>query len=259
MKRYNRVTLILLFSFSTLLALTPQDSLTVRLIEEGDEYAEKLFDNQKALQKYQEAFCREPANYEVLWRMSRTLVDIGEHLPSTTETEKQAQLKMYEEALHYAQKAIEANPRGSMGYARRAIVNGRIALFRGVWDALDLVKQTKADCEKAIELDPTNATAYYVLARTHQKVCEKPKFVRWPLGLGWANLDEAIQLYEKAITLRPRFSMYRLDCARTYKELKNYEKAKEHLQILLSLPKADEDDDLFKKQATDLLKEMAAE
>lgn len=241
---------------SVLYSLPLQDSVVARYIAEGDEYAEQRFDNQKALSKYEEALKRAPNDYEVLWRISRTLVDIGEHIPAVNDSGKQAQLKMYEQSLAYARKAIEVNPNGSMGYTRRAIVNGRIALFRGVWDALDLVKQTKADCEKAIELDPKNATAYYVLARTHQKVCEKPKFVRWPLGLGWATLDDAVQLYEKAISLRPNFIMYRLDCARVYIERKEYEKAKEHLRVIPTLPKADEDDDLFKTQAAALLKEL---
>jgi tetratricopeptide (TPR) repeat protein len=140
-----------------------------------------------------------------------------------------------------------------MGYTREAIANGRIALFRGIWDALDLVKQTKADCEKAISLDANEPAAYYVLGRTNAKVCEKPKFVRWPLGLGWANMDDALKYYEKAIELRPTFIMYRLDCAKAYIDESEYAKAKEHLTKIASLSKEDEDDDMFRKEAKELL------
>lgn len=253
----RRILYFCLFLLSTGAALSQNAAVSVaQLIAEADVYAEQEFNNEKALQKYEEALRYDPQNYEVLWKLSRTLVDIGEHLPMTTEAEKQKQLQVYERALEYAKKAIAVNPQGSMGYVRRAIVNGRIALFRGVWDALDLVKQTKADCERAIELDPNNATAYYVLARTHQKVCEKPKVVRWPLGLGWATMDDAIRYYEKAISLRPTFIMYRLDCARAYIELKDYDKAKEHLRRISSLPKLDEDDDLFRIQASEILKKL---
>jgi FimV-like protein len=224
-----------------------------QLIAEGNNFSEKEFDNKKALEKYDEALSLSPNDYEILWRLSRTYVDIGEHLSSKTDAEKQKQLEFYEKSLDYAKKAIAANPQGAMGYTREAIANGRIALFRGVFESLSLVKQTRADCEKAISLDATEPAAYYVLGRTNAKLCEKPKFVRWPLGIGWANMDDAVKNYEKSIELRPNFIMYRLDCARAYVEMDEYGKAREHLMKIASLPKEDEDDDVFRKEALELL------
>ncbi len=224
-----------------------------QLIMEGNNFAEKTFDDQKALDMYNKALSLSPNDYEILWRLSRTYVDIGEHLPNKTDIEKQKQLEYYEKSLDFAKKAITANPKGAMGYTREAIANGRIALFKGVFESPGLVKQTKADCEKAILLDPIDATAYYVLGRTHAKVSEKPRFIRWPLGLGWANMDDAIKNYEKSIELRPNFIMYRIDCARAYVEMDEYAKAREHLTKIASLPKEDEDDDIFRKEALELL------
>jgi tetratricopeptide (TPR) repeat protein len=227
-----------------------------QLIAEGDNFSEKVFDNQKALDMYNEALSLSPDDYEILWRLSRTYVDIGEHLPNKTDAEKQKQLEFYEKSLDFAKKAAAANPKGAMGFTREAIANGRIALFRGIWDALDLVKQTKADCEKALSLDAADPAAYYVLGRTNAKVCEKPKIIRWPLGLGWANMDDAIKNYEKSIELRPNFIMYRLDCARAYVEEDEYGKARAHLIKIASLPKEDEDDDVFRKEALELLNKI---
>jgi len=101
-------------------------------------------------------------------------------LPAGTDQEKTKQLQTYERSLEYANKAIAANANGAMD-TQESIANGRIALFKGVWESLDLVKQTKADCEKAIALDPNDATAYYVFGRTHMKVSEKPRLSdgRW--------------------------------------------------------------------------------
>jgi FimV-like protein len=238
-------------------ATISRDSSSVsQLISEGNDFAEKLFDNQMALEKYTEALSLSPHDYEILWRLSRTFVDIGEHLAHKTDAEKQKQLEWYEKSLDFAKKAIEANPKGAMGYTRKAIANGRIALFRGVWESLDLVKQTKADCEKAISLDTTEPAAYYVLGRTNAKVCEKPRIIRWPLGLGWASMDDAVKNYEKSIELRPNFIMYRLDCARAYVEMDEYEKAREQLTKIASMSKEDEDDDVFRKEATELLEEI---
>lgn len=226
------------------------------LIAEGNEFSEVLFDNHKALTKFLDALSLEPNNDEIFWRISRSYVDIGEHLPASTDNEKKIQLGTYEKALEYANKAIAANPRSSMGYTRRAIATGRIALFRGVWESIDLVKQTRADLQAALELDPNNSGAYYVLGRTHAKVSEKPKLFRWPLGLSWASYDEAVKNYERAISLRPDFIMYRLDCARAYLELDNFDKAREQLTAIETLPTKDEDDDQFRKEAKELWEKM---
>ena len=257
--RLRLLTFLIVFCFPS--QLLPQ-SVSLhsgnlnRFIAEGDELAQKLFDNHKALEKFQEALALAPNEDEVLWRISRCYVDIGEHLPSTTETEKEQQLATYEKAMEFAEKAVAVNPKSSMGYTRRGIANGRIALFKGVWSALDFVKQARTDCEKAIELDTNNNAAYYVLGRTHAKVSEKPRIVRWPLGLGWASLDDAIVNYEKAILLRPDFIMYRLDAARTYIEVEEYNKAREHLSVISLLPTQDEDDDQFRRETKELMERI---
>ncbi|MEK6650988.1 MAG: hypothetical protein AABY75_08425, partial [Bacteroidota bacterium] len=165
--------LLSLFSLSGAIAQAktePSTDKAAALIAEGDELATKKFDNSAALAKFDEAYAITPNNVDLLIFLSRTYVDIGEHLPAKTDAEKQEQLKYYERSLDYANKAIAANPAGSMGYTRRAIANGRVALFRGVWESLDLVKQVKADIEKALGLDVKNATAHYIMARTHAKV-----------------------------------------------------------------------------------------
>jgi FimV-like protein len=254
----------MLFIVLTSLMLAPAsaqtgktDSVGVRkLTEEAEIFSQKNFDNQKALEKLQEALALDSTDFDALWLMSRTYADIGELLPTTNDAEKQKQLETYEMALAYANKAIAVNPSGSMAYARRAIANGRIALFRGVWESLDIVKQTKADCEKAISLDGSNNAAYYVLGRAHAKVSEKPRFIRWPLGLGWASVDDAVKNYEKAIALRPDFIMYRLDAARSYVELDDYKKAKENLQLIPTLSKQNQSDDKFRQEAKDLLEKI---
>ncbi len=230
-----------------------QPDRVAQLIAEGNDFSEKQFDNQKALDRFLEADKLSPKNAEILWRISRSYVDIGEHLPANTDEEKDIQLETYQKALDYANQAVEADPKNSMAYCRRAIATGRVALFKGVFSVGGLVNSTRDDCQKAIELDPANAAAYYVLGRAHAKLVEKPKIVRWPLGLGWGNIDDAIKNYEKAISLRPGFIMYRLDAARAYVENDDYAKAKEQLKMIPTLTKEDEDDDQFRKEAQDLM------
>ncbi len=233
-----------------------QPDRVAQLIAEGNDYSEKQFDNQKALDKYMQADALSPNNDEILWRISRAYVDIGEHMPSATDDDKDKQLETYQKALDYASKAIASNPKNSMAYCRRAIASGRVALFKGVFSVGGLVNATREDCLKAIDLDANNAAAYYVLGRSNAKLVEKPKIVRWPLGLGWGNIDDAIKNYEKAMVLRPDFIMYHLDAARAYVENDDYAKAKEQLNIIPALSKEDEDDEQFRKEAKELLEKI---
>ncbi len=248
--------LVIFFSFITLIrAQSVQE-----LINKCDEFIEVKFDNVNALKTIEQAYKLEPNNFEVLWRMSRAYVDYGEHLPARNDKEKEEQLKMFEKALEYAEKAIKVNPNSSIGYIRRAIANGKIALFKGVFKTISLVNSVKADCEKAINLnnggDVQQSVALYVLARAHSKVCEKPKFARTIIGLGWGDREEAAKLFERAIKMRPNFIMYRLEAAKNYIEMENYQKAKEHLTAIQNLPKLDEDDDEYRTEAKKLLNEI---
>ena len=249
------ITILAAFGPSLRASSLPDTSLVRSMTVEGDALVNR-FENELALRKYLEALRNDSSNVEILWRISRAYIDIGEHLPVGTESEEAKQLETYEIALRYAEKAVSADHRSSMAYTRRSIANGRIALFRGIWESLSLVKQTKADIDTALTLDPLNDVANYILGRIHAKVTEKPRILRWPLGLGWANTEDAIKYFEKAISLKPEFIMYRLDCGRAYVDDDNYEMARKHLNAIDRIGNKDEDDERFRKEAAELLKEI---
>lgn len=229
------------------------------LLKEGDNLV-RQFENQKALEVYQQADKLFPNNWEVYWRLSRAYVDIGEHLPDKTDKEKDVQLEYYKKAFDYADKAVKLEPTQSITYVRRAIANGRIALFEGVFSAIGTVKDVKNDCEKAIQLgnggNYVQALAHYVLGRTHLKVCEKPYLVRLPLGLGWGDTEKAVQLLETANKLRPNFRMFMLELAKAYIEKDEYDKAKDILKKIEKAPVADEDDDKVLAEAKELFEKI---
>ncbi len=250
----QRSVLLFFFFFFSLLAY----SQTVNeLIKEGDDYSTKQFNNQKALEVFQKAEKLEPNNSEVLWKISRSYVDIAEHMPGSSDEQKDAQLAKYQLASDYAEKSVKVAPNNSIGYLRRAIAKGRIALFKGVFKVIGLVNDVKKDCEKAIKLgnggNDVQASSHYVLGRSHAKVCEKPYLVRLPLGLGWGDMDVSFAEYKKAIELRPNFRMYHLDYAKALIEEDEYQKAKEELYKIPYIKEVDEDDDLYLAESKKLL------
>jgi tetratricopeptide (TPR) repeat protein len=245
------------FFFSNNFAQTAEE-----LIQQGDKYNTE-FNHQKSLEAYQKADKLQPGNWEILWRISRAMVDIANKMPEETSEQQDAKYEKYKESFVYADSAVKLAPDQSVTYVRRAIVNGRIALFEGVFSAIGTVNDVKDDCERAIQLNNggnyVQALAHYVLARTHAKVCEKSYLLRLPLGLGWGDMDVAIREYQIAIKLKPNYRMFYLDLAKAYIEEDEYELAKENLLMVEKSPVNLEDDEKYLQEAKKLLVEVNKE
>lgn len=232
------------------------------LLKQGDQLVAE-FQNQKALDTYLKAEKLDPNNWEVLWRISRAYVDLGEKMPEKTDAQKDEQEKVYNKALDYANKSVKNGSGQSITYVRRAIANGRIALFQGVFSAVGTVNDVKEDCDKAIQLgnggNYVQGLAHYVLGRTHLKVCEKSYLVRLPIGLGWGDTEDAVKLLETAVKLKPNFRMFLFELAKAYIEEDEYDKAKETLKKIEKAPKVDEDDDKVLSESKKLYEEIKNE
>ncbi len=208
----------------------------------------------EAKAKVDEALDKFPNDFEVMWRASRVYVVFGDTQP------KSEQEKIYVKAKEFAEKAVSLNPQASVAYVRRAVANGKVALFRGVLSVKDLVKQTRADAEKAIQLnssgDQVLATAHYILGRTHLKLSETPEVMRIPLGLAWGNLDDAIKHLAKAVELRNDFVMFRLDYARALEKDDKFAEARAQLEKIPTLKVQEYGDEERKKEAAELLEKL---
>ena len=260
MKKILQLTSILLLAIFGV-SISFAQSLD-ELLKQGDQYVAD-FQNQKALDTYLKADKLSADNWDVLWRISRAYVDLGEKMPTKTDEQKDEQEKIYNKALEYADRSVKLGSNESITYVRRAIANGRIALFEGVFSAIGTVKDVKADCEKAIQLgnggNYVQALAHYVLGRTHLKVCEKGYLIRLPLGLGWGDTEEAVRLLETAVKLKPNFRMFMFELAKAYIEEDEYDKAKETLMKIEKAPVVDEDDDTVLANAKKLYEEIKDE
>ena len=181
-------------------------------------------------------------------------------MPSSTGEEEDAQLAEFERALKYSERSVKLAKDKSIVYVRRAVVNGRIALFKGVFTVGGIVNQVKQDCEKAIKLgngdDYTQALAHYILGRTHAKVSEKWAPARAVLGLGWADLDTAISELKKVVTIYPGFRMFYLELGKAYLKNDENDRAEYYLKKVLESPQKDQDDDQVLAEAKQLLNDL---
>lgn len=232
------------------------------LIDDCEKYY-KLFDNEKALEVLQSAEKLDANNFDVLWRLSRTYVDIADKMPSSTGEQEDAQLEVFKKALAYADKAIKVKPDQSVGHLRRAIANGKIALFKGVFTVAGVVNSVRADVEKAIQLGNDGnfiqGVAHYVLARTHAKTSEKWKPARAILGLGWADNDIAVEEYKKAIEIYPGYIMFYVDYANSLIREDEYKTAREMLNKALTCQIQHQDDNKRLAEAKKTLNDIKDE
>ena len=251
-----------LLCFIFISSFTPAQTLD-ELLKQGDEYMDVEFNLDKAIDTYKKADKLYPNNWEVYWRLSRTDVYAAEQMPDKTGEQKDSQLVVYQKAYDIADKAVKLAPDKSITYLRRAIANGKIALFKGVFSVASVVNAVRDDCDKAIHLgnggNYTQALAHYVLARTNAKVSEKWAPARAILGLGWADIDKAIDEYNIAIKLYPNFRMFYVDLAKAYIREDEYDKAKEMLKKAIESPKREFNDDSALTEAKDLQNQIKDE
>ncbi|MBM4171007.1 MAG: tetratricopeptide repeat protein [Ignavibacteria bacterium] len=256
-KLFTLVITFILLSSSYIISQTVE-----QLITECDNFYSQ-FNNQKALEVLKKAEVTAPDNWEVVWRLSRTNVDIGDKMPTDTDEQEDAQLVTYQKALEYAEKAVKLGPDKTISYLRRAIANGKIALFKGIFSVAGVVNSVKADVEKAIQLDNGDdfvmGVSHYVLARTHAKTSDKWKPARSILGLGWADNEIAIKEYKKAIQLYPEYVMFYVDYAISLIREDEYKTAREMLNKALTVKNAHQDDDKRKAEAKQILNDIKNE
>jgi len=259
MKRTN-FYFFFIFLITALLRVNAQ-SLDA-LLEEGEKYY-KQFNNEKALEVFKKAEKIDANNAEVLWKLSRTYVDIADRMPTSTGEQEDAQLAVFQKALDYADKSVKQKPDLSAGYLRRAIANGKIALFKGVFSVAGVVNSVRADVEKAIQLGNggnfIQGVAHYVLGRTHAKTSEKWKPARSILGLGWADNEIALTEYKKAIEIYPGYMMFYVDYANSLIREDDYKTAREMLNKALTCQFQHQDDEKRLAEAKKTLNDIKDE
>lgn len=241
--------LTVVMTLSTMVAADSQQAC-----QQFDDQVERL-DVSGAASTLKAAFATAPSDYEVLYRMARLHVLLG-----NDETNKDKQLALYEKAVDYGNKAIAANGKGMGGYVYRAAANGKIALFKGIFSVSDVVAKVRDDAWYAIKLGNgapnMMAAAHYILGRAHLSLAAKPKLFRSPLGLGWGNVDEAYTHLKKARELRPGFVMYELEYAKCLAEMDKEQDALTVARKIAALKNIEPGDPQRKNEAKDLIADL---
>lgn len=197
---------------------------------------------------------RHPDRAPVLWRLARTYVDLGE------EAEDDRQEELYQQAFTAARAAVEADSANAEAHLAVAIAAGRMALISGTRTKVELSRTVKEHVDRAIEIDPTNATAHHVRGKWHHEVASLGFFARTVVkvvygGLPDASYDRAVRDFQTAVDLDEHVGTH-LELGRTYLQMDRDEDARQHLERALELPNVDPDDPRYKREARELLRDL---
>lgn len=196
-----------------------------------------------------------PNTAAVLWRLSRTKVDLGEQ--RTREEERE---QFYRDALADAEAAIESDATNAHAYLAGAIAAGRVGLISGTREKVEMSRTVKEYADRALTLNDALPAAYHVRARWNYEVASLGFFSRAIVravygGLPDASYEAAVEDFERSIALDDRV-VDRLELGRTYIAMDQEDKAREQLQTALDLPNKDPDDPQYKDEARELLDEL---
>lgn len=235
--------------------------LTVLMLLGGQATAQNFseIDRQREAGQFQQALSSleklrqaNPNNGEVLWRLSRTRVDIGEQMGAGS-----GQTTAYSTALNEAVAAVKADPRNAETHLAHAIAAGRVGLNSSTKRKIELSREVKQSIDRALEINPQLGIAYHVRARWNYEVSSLNFMERAVVkvvygGLPNASFEAAAADFRKAIQFEDKV-INRLELGRTYLKLGNKAGARTELNRAISMPNSDPDDPAHKAEARKLL------
>jgi len=250
---YLKTRIAFLFVLFAGVALIGSAQTADEHLKKGDDFYTQLKDKD-ALEEYLAAVNLDPKNYEALWKLSRSYVDVGDLISPKEKDFEAQQKKFYQNAATYARKAVAVNPNDTWGQFYLSAALGKYALMLGKKDQINMSKEIKTAIDKAIELDPNNDLAYHALGRWQRRMAEiggaqrlfgSILFGSIPKG----SFEESEKALKKATELKPDYINHRLELGRTYVSLKKYDLAAQEFQKCLDLNVASAKDEAYKDEA----------
>jgi FimV-like protein len=212
----------------------------------------------EALAHFEAAVAADSMSYEARWKLSRSLVDLGE-----SERDAGKQRTLYRVAQAHARRAVELQPADAEGHFSLARALGRAALSVGVRERVKYAKDVRKEALLALAADPRHAGALHVLGVWNAEVMRlnglERFFAKNVLGgkvFGTASWKDAISYMEQAVAADPQRLTHHLDLAKIYRDVGDKAKAREHFEIVVNGTATDFNDPAYKREAEAALKKL---
>ncbi len=227
--------LLLALACGAAVAANPQAE---KLIQQGDA-AVKAMHAQEALELFDQAAKADPADAEILLRISQQCSNLIAAAKSPAEAEEYARRSLDE-----AKQAVALLPDNPKAHLALAVAYGRLTDFEDSRTKVEYSRYVKAEAEKTLELDPKEDFAYHVLGRWNYAVATLNPllklFAKYVYGgMPDASLEEAVRDYQKAIEIAPQRVIHHHELARAYAAMGRMEDARKEWETELTLKPED--------------------
>ena len=244
---YRYFILAILISSLFFTELIAYSSELDSIIEKGDKYYND-FSNLGALKEYTKAYGLDPENFEVLMKITRAYNDVGEDYKEQGSVEAEG---YFIKAFEHSEIMKELFPQRGETYFFMAATRGNLALFKGGKEKVKLGRDVEKHARKAIELKPDYGEPHVALGVYYREVANLNWFLKkfakaFFGGLPDGTNEDSLNMLLKAEELLPENVYVQFELGKTYKEIGNKEKMKEHFDKALKLPNTDHRDRYFK-------------
>uniref|UniRef100_A0A4W3J4T5 Regulator of microtubule dynamics protein 1 n=1 Tax=Callorhinchus milii TaxID=7868 RepID=A0A4W3J4T5_CALMI len=222
--------------------------LVVRAIEKVEdiiEQADYLYGTGEVEKLYQLLIeCNSSENGEILWRLARASRDLAQLKTTSTENKK----KLTYEALTYAKKALEKNESSFAAHKWYAICISDVGDYEGIKAKIANSYVIKEHFQKAIEINPTDATSIHLMGLWCYTFAELPWVQKKIAAMFFSTppsstFDEALQYFTEAEKADPNFySKNLLMLGKTFMKLQNVKNAILWLNKAKNYPTRTEED-----------------
>ena len=187
-----------------------------------------------AMALYDSLLAQRPDDADVLWRMERVTVLIGDMAPAAGREE------YYRRAESFARRSLAADSTLPDGHAWLAAALGQLSPFEGPGTKVRYAHEIKLHLDAALRLNPDDDAARFILGSYYHALGQVEWWARDLAsvlygGLPPGGFTEAEPELQRAIALAPQMIRYRHELALLYLDMNRKEEARWVLQEAASL------------------------
>jgi len=224
-------------------------SSTEQLVRDGLE-AEQNMQPMVALESFSAAAKMSPEDAFIQQKIAQQLSDAA-----FVETDPDKRMRLAQEAMPYAQRAVELDPQSAVARLSIAVLYGKYAVEGDARTRLEYARQIHENAEQALSLDPQYAWGYHVLGKWHIELSQLGFATRAIVnlflgGLPKASVEQGVKSLEKAVDIEPEALSHWVELGFAYQRAKRIDDAVVAWEKALQLPTLKIYDGPAKQRAT---------
>lgn len=171
-----------------------------------------------AISIYEEILKSSPADPEILWRLARVYICMGDM------KEGKEKLPFFKKAEAYARQCILSDPARYEGHSGLAAALGSIAIHSDRKTQVTMLEEIKHELDRAIEINPADDVAYSVLGSMYRSLGNTGWLERQLAAIFFGPLpagghEEAERALKRAIQIAPHVMRHHYELGVVYVDL----------------------------------------